>query len=290
MYINRNSNHPPSILRSVPEAINRRLSKISSDRQSFESAIPPYQEALKSSGYEYKLHYDPQPPKPKRTRNRNIIWFNPPYSANVATNIGHKFLKIIDDSFPPSHPLRKICNRNTLKLSYSCMPNVDNIIASHNKYLLANDDPSNAPTNDECNCRKKENCPLAGQCQAQSIVYQATVTREDSKEQQTYIGITEGSFKLRYNNHTNSFRKPKMRNSTALSKYIWTLKDSNAKFNIAWKIIKRCKAYSSITKKCNLCSHEKFIIVYHPHLSTLNSRNELFSSCKHRKKHLLSSH
>ena len=46
-YIHRNSNHPPSILRSIPEAINRRLSNISSDKQSFDSAISPYQEALK---------------------------------------------------------------------------------------------------------------------------------------------------------------------------------------------------------------------------------------------------
>ena len=45
-YVNRHSNHPPSILRSIPEAINRRLTNISSDKQSFDAAIPPYQ-ALK---------------------------------------------------------------------------------------------------------------------------------------------------------------------------------------------------------------------------------------------------
>ena len=114
-YVNRESNHPPSILRSIPEAINRRLSHISSDKQSFEAACPPYQEALSKSGYEFKLHYNPQPLKPKRSRSRNVLWFNPPYSANVATNIGHKFLKTINECFPPSHPLNKILNRNTLK-------------------------------------------------------------------------------------------------------------------------------------------------------------------------------
>ncbi len=289
-YVNRNSNHPPSIIRSIPEAINRRLSNISSDRQSFESAIPPYQEALKNSGHEFKLHYNPQPPKPKCRRNRNTIWFNPPYNANVSTNIGHKFLKIIEECFPKNHPLKKICNRNNLKLSYSCMPNVASIITSHNKHLLAKENQTNTPTDKDCNCRKKEACPLAGKCQSQGVVYQATVTREDNQEQQTYIGITEGTFKTRFNNHTSSFRKSKNRNSTALSKYVWTLKDSNVNFNIAWKIIRRCKAYTSITKKCNLCLHEKFIIIYYPHLGTLNSRNELFSSCKHRKKHLLSNH
>jgi hypothetical protein len=46
LYINHNSNHPPPIIRSIPDAINKRLSNISSDKQSFESAVPPYQEAL----------------------------------------------------------------------------------------------------------------------------------------------------------------------------------------------------------------------------------------------------
>ena len=105
------------------------------------------------------------------------------------------------------------------------------------------------------------------------VVYQATVTREDNQEQQTYIGITEGTFKTGFNNHTSSFRKSKNRNSTALSKYVWTLKDSNVNFNIAWKIIRRC-----ITKKCNLCLHEKFIIIYYPHLGTLKSRIFFFIS------------
>ena len=51
--------------------------------------------------------------------------------------------------------------------------------------------------------------------------------------------------------------------------------------------IKRCKAYKSSSKRCNLCLHEKFLIICHPELGTLNSRNELISACRHRKKHLL---
>ena len=38
-YVNRQSNHPPSILHNIPEAIHRRLSNISFDKQSFDSAI-----------------------------------------------------------------------------------------------------------------------------------------------------------------------------------------------------------------------------------------------------------
>ncbi len=108
LYVNQHSNHPPSVLRGIPDAINKRLSNISSDTQSFDSAAPPYQEALRKSGFDYKLHYNPQLPKPKRHRNRNAIWFNPPYSANVATDVGHKFLQAVDECFPPNHPLYRI--------------------------------------------------------------------------------------------------------------------------------------------------------------------------------------
>ncbi len=54
-YVNHNSNHPPCIVRSLPESINRRLSNISSDRESFDVTIPIYKEALEKSGYGYKL-------------------------------------------------------------------------------------------------------------------------------------------------------------------------------------------------------------------------------------------
>lgn len=288
-YVNRQSNHPPSILRDIPEAINKRLSNISSDKQSFDSAIPPYQEALQRSGYNYQLNFNPQPPKPKRNRNRNVIWFNPPYSSNVATNIGRKFLKAIDECFPPDHTLHKICNRNTLKLSYSCMANVDKIITTHNKSVLSKEPKTNTNTKDKCNCRRKDSCPLAGKCLTESIVYQATVTRDDTKENETYVGHTEGPFKSRYNNHTSSFRNLKQKHSTELSKYIWRLKQANVQYTIRWKILKKCRAYSNKTKRCNLCLHEKFIIIYYPKLSTLNSRNELISTCRHRKKFLLCS-
>ena len=81
-YVHCDSNHPPSIS-SVPEAINKCLSNISSDKSAFDSAIPPYQEALRRIGYNYKLQYNPQPTKSKRSRSRNVIWFNPPYNSTV---------------------------------------------------------------------------------------------------------------------------------------------------------------------------------------------------------------
>ena len=73
-----------------------------------------------------------------------------------------------------THSLHAIFNRNTLKLSYSCMPNVKSIISTHNKNLIKPN--TEDPNKNLCNCRKKAECPLDNQCLAKGIVYQATVT------------------------------------------------------------------------------------------------------------------
>ena len=60
----------------------------------------------------------------RRKRHRNVIWYNPPFSKNVATNVGRTFLKILDEELSENHVFHKIFNRNTVKISYSCMPNL----------------------------------------------------------------------------------------------------------------------------------------------------------------------
>ena len=137
VYVSSSSNHPPAVLKNIPLAVNKRLSNISSTKEIFEQAIPEYQEALRKSGYEHTLKYEPaQTNKPKNTRTRNKIYFNPPFSRNVATNVGQKFLQILDKNFPPHHPLHKILNRNTVKMSYKCTANLASKISAHNMKIL----------------------------------------------------------------------------------------------------------------------------------------------------------
>ena len=52
-------------------------------------------------------------------------------------------------------------------------------------------------------------------------------------------------------------------------------------------IISSSSSYNSSSKRCNLCLKEKFLIIGRPDLSSLNKRNELVSSCRHRNKALL---
>lgn len=283
-YVHRQSNHPPALLKNIPLNINKRLTNISSSKEVFDESIAPYQQALKESGYDHKLTYNPDPaPRNKRKRKRDITWYNPPFDSNVKTNLGRKFLHIVEKCFQKSHPLYKIFNRHTLKLSYSCMPNMKSIISSHNKHVLSNAN-AQTPQPDTCNCRKKPDCPLEGKCLQTNVIYQATVTTETTTE--TYVGLAT-NFKERYGNHKTSFRHSKRRNETELSKHVWKLQDAKKPFQIKWKILKKCKPYSNISKKCSLCLNEKFIIICKKELCSLNRRNELASSCPHRNRYVL---
>ena len=75
------------ILRQLPTSINKRISTLSSDKQTFEDAAPAYQNALGQSNFSHKLEYTPHgTQRPRRNRQRIVIWFNPPFSKNVKTN------------------------------------------------------------------------------------------------------------------------------------------------------------------------------------------------------------
>ena len=289
LYVHRLSNHPPALLKNIPLNINKRLTNISSSEEVFNEASAPYQQALEESGYDYKLKFDPQAKRATRkskARKRKIIWYNPPWDSNVRTNLGRKFLLIVDKCFPKNHPLNKIFNRHTLKLSYSCMPNMKAVISSHNKIMLAQDSATAAPSQQPrtFNCRNKPQCPLQGSCMQENVVYQATVDTETTTE--NYVGLAS-NFKERYRNHQTSFRHPQKRNETELSKHIWNLKDRKESSHVKWRILRTCKPYNNENKKCNLCLQEKYYIIFRKDLSSLNKRNELASSCRHRNRFTL---
>jgi hypothetical protein len=101
IYIDTGSNHPQTIKKQLPRMVNDRLSNLSSSKDKFVEHIHPYQEALKTAGYKEKLEYieNKTTNKKKRVRSRQVIWFNPPYSQSVKTNIGAQFLGLISKHF-----------------------------------------------------------------------------------------------------------------------------------------------------------------------------------------------
>ena len=250
----------------------------------FETAAPIYREALAKSGYEFELKFDPNAAKPAkntRKRQRNILWYNPPFNSSVKTNIGKEFLKLVDRCFPHGHPLQKLINRNTVKLSYSCTPNMERIISSRNAKLLS----PTSPDERSCSCPRNTPCPLDGKCLLKNVVYEATVTQND-KTQNFYTGLCSTTFKTRLGIHKHSF-KNENDNQTSLGIFIWTLQRKNISYKVTWRLIDQAETFSPITGKCALCIREKFYIMFEPTSADLNGRSEILSNCRHKISKLL---
>ena len=289
VYVDAGSNHPVKVLENIPRGMNRRLSSISANSEIFERAAPVYRALLDKSGYKFKLNFDPAPDsnsetkKQGRQRKRSIIWFNPPYSRGVATNVGKQFLQIMDKHFPPGNPLHQIFNRNKVKMSYRCTPNLGRKISAHNSEIL---NPPKIEDQRQCDCRKSAECPVQGKCLQEGVIYQATIRRGGGAVD-TYIGLTATSFKTRWRNHRSSFKTRNPKNATTLSKHIWKLEDENEQFEVSWKIVSRAKPFNHVTGMCNLCIREKYFIIFKPEMASLNNRDEIAGPCLHKQKQLL---
>ena len=211
----------------------------------------------------------------------NIIWFNPPYSQNVKTNIGKKIPQVSKKHFPRDHKLYKTLNRNKLRLSYSCMSSMSSAIKQHNYKVLS----TTKNVDRLCNCRNKENYPLDGKCLQTCIVYKADVIA--NKGSHIYYGASDGEFKSRYNNHTNSFRHRHHGQDTELSKHIWKLQDKGINFNVKWSVAAYASTYRCGSRRCELCLTEKYVTARANHKNLLNKRTNLISKCRHRNKYIL---
>ena len=285
LYININSNHPRNIIQQIPEMTSKRLSSISSNEDIFKDAAPYYENILKTSGYKENLSYQSESSKAdtRKNRNRKIIWFNPPYSCNVKSNIARQFLQLVDRHFPQNNKLHKIFNRNNVKVSYSCMPNFESQIKSHNAQVLKGDRVNNEK---RCNCRNKDTCPLEGNCLIDSVVYRGNVTTPDIIDENNYIGLTENHFKGRERHHYHTFQNEGKKTTTALSSYFWQLKEKGTIPKVKYSVLQKSAPYTNGSKRCALCLAEKYHVIFQP-FKKLNRRSELVSKCRHENKYYL---
>ena len=129
---------------------------------------------------------------------------------------------------------------------------------------------------------------MPGECQTKGVVYKATVTKVDEANgntTETYTGMTGGTFKKRHYGHVGDMKEEKEKKGTTLSKHVHKLKREGASFNISWAITERgLSGYNQTSKACRLCLLESYHIMFSPGAATLNSRREIFSSCRHRRK------
>ena len=189
------------------------------------------------------------------------------------------------------------------------MPNMQRIISAHNSKILREEEQRKKQQQSQeqnqqpvkrrgrkkkqppvdgpgCGCQAGvQACPMGGQCKVESIVYRAKVTEENGHIE-TYTGLTSNTFKKRYYKHDSDF-KDRESKGTTLSTHIWKLKDENKNFNINWEVVAKAPPFNPSNKKCRLCLTEKYHITFTPEGATLNSRNEMFATCRHRKKLLV---
>ena len=282
--MDKRSNHPAYILNQVPKTINQRLNELSKSKYAFEKSRDIYQAALDKSMYKHKLVYSEEKKKRKRQRRRKIVYYQPPFCRTVATNICKSFMGLVSKHFPKGHRYEKIFNKNKIRVSYCCMPNVKNIITAHNNRILRKYG-ENLKKTKECNCRRKNECPVENKCLQENVIYRANIT--SSKGEKTYVGSTGNTFKERYGGHKASFNKKGDKNKTELAKYVWELKDNGIKFELTWEILHKAGRKYNSKHGCNLCNLEKIEILKADKNVSLNKRKELQTKCPHYRKMFL---
>ena len=183
-----------------------------------------------------------------KNRKRKIIWFNPPYNKSVTTNVGNFFLKLIDKHFPKHHKYRQLFNRNTIKVSYSCLPNMKSKINQRNKRVLQDKNDPSTPNGRTCNCPKNITCPLNGICLDKDLLYTGNLTSDlpgykmkEYKGISCYIvghegckGICSTTWKLRYANHKKSFNHEVYETDSELAMEVWRIKRKQGQYEIKW--------------------------------------------------------
>ena len=119
------------------------------------------------------------------------------------------------------------------------------------------------------------------------MLHEAAVEQIPSGKTETYTGVTARTFKERLYEHRADMNKESSRLKSTLAAHIWDLKDKHIQYEVSWKLKDRATDFNPVTKKCRVCLKEKYHIMYKRDGKTLNSRSEVFNTCRHRKQKLL---
>ena len=243
---------------------------------------------LRSSGYDQELSYIPDKRK-RKNRRKKATYYNPPFDLQVKTNVAKRFLHLVSKHFPAHHRLSKILNRNTLKVSYSCMPSVGSYISSHNISTLVKFRSTGQPER-TCNCNNPERCPLNGECLTKASVYKGNISVPSANILRRYKGVSEPEFKGRWSDHMTSCNYRKYKDKTKFSQEFWSLKDAGYDLDrhrdTSFEILKKSVPYKAGGRSCNLCLSEKLLIMKNEG-EVINKRDEFVSKCRHASKFLL---
>ena len=142
------------------------------------------------------------------------MWFNQPYSYNVATDIGKKILTAREKFWRKilkMHKSYKVFNQNNFKVSYSSMPNISSIIKSHNKKILSNDKSKSSKSSYDC--KDKSSCPINGNSLEQNVkcdILQESHPTErvyQQKHKRVFLNIDYANIKTNWNTIANKMQR-----------------------------------------------------------------------------------
>ena len=150
--------------------------------------------------------------------------------------------------------------------------------------LVSGNTTNTASNGKTCNCKKSNVCPLDGKCMVNNVVYNVVARFNDVEK--TYIGSTGTTFKQRLYQHNSTFRLPKYRYNTELSKYMWSCFDRfGSRPDLKWSILHNIgRPPTSASKICSLCNLERWEIASaEDRRNLLNRRSEISGGCPHRR-------
>jgi hypothetical protein len=179
-------------------------------------------------------------------------------------------------------------NRNTVKMSYRCLPNMGRKLSSHNSKILKTHTNPTQRVQAVCNCQisRKQDCPVPGACNQDGAIYEATVVTSDGRKE-SYVGLAK-NFKKRFTKHRATLKSRSADGQTTLSNYVWEQRDKQMDPKLSWKFLeKNVPDFNPVSGICKLCTREKFQIVLNPGVASLNHRTEMFSCCRHKPLYLI---
>ena len=293
-YVHSKSDHWSLILKQIPQGIESRLNAISSSEANFNNMKHRYQEALNEAGYKHTLKWhdkdvhQPENSSTKRKRKKSVIWYNPPFSRIIKTNIGKEYIRLIRKWFMSNPLLKSKFNTATMKVSYSACNNIKHYINGHNKKILKTTH-ENGSQHEACNCTRME-CPRPGadidsNCRQKDVVYQADIINSNTNTTKTYKGCTEQQLKNRVSFHRSCMRIENMKNFCELSKHAHQIVRRGHNYNVSWKILEKASSFKSGDTYCRLCTSEMFHILYNSDHKSLNDIRMM--PCLHKRKSML---
>ena len=176
LYINKKSNHPPRIISNILQSINRRLSEISYDKESFDKAAPFYQKASTKAVISTSSHFlQTSQPKLQTLRakiGRETSFCTTPHLARTSPlTSGVPSLSYLTRNSPRSMCyIRSLTETPSRSATFACQTSSKTSTATTNPFYTRR------------SCRQDlaiVECPMSGNCLKESVVYQATVTTED---------------------------------------------------------------------------------------------------------------